>query len=132
MIGTLRRNRAPRLTGRGASVINGLARLGLEDADEVRGDELLVVPEVEAVRPGYRRADTAEGGHKGTDYHRLRDSVLASVLGGEYENFREASPSVHLSGGELGGRQHRFVHAEGVYTGRRRMSTVILCRLIMP
>ena len=56
VIGTLRSNRAPRLTGCGVSVIHRPARLGLEHVCEVVGHERLEVGQIVAVVPRNRAA----------------------------------------------------------------------------
>src|SRR6266571_9175272 len=100
--------------GRFGSVVDGSARLGLEHADEVPGEEFLVLREVELVRPRYTGGDTAEGRDQGANHHGVRDSPLTDVLGGEpHESFREASSSVNLLGGErCGMRRRASVHDE--------------------
>ena len=92
-------------------MVDRTRRFCLEDADEVPGEEFLVLREVELIRPRYRRADAAEGRDEGTDDRRVRDSPLTDVLGGEpHESFREASSSVNLLGGERCGMRGRPIH----------------------
>ena len=98
---------APLGGGRFCSVVDDPLRLGLEHAGDVPGEELLVLREIEAVRPRYGRADRAEGRDERADDHgvspgsRDGDAVFASVLRSDlHQGFREASSSFHFLGGE--------------------------------
>src|SRR5207245_2644971 len=111
VIGTLRSNRAPRLTGCGASVVDGPSRLGLEYAGEVVGHELLVASEVEAVVPRNRGGDTTKGRGERRNNDRLGHFPVTGMLGGHlHERLGQEGSSTEVRGSDRYGRRRRLVH----------------------